>query len=108
MKPTLVYIAGPYRGRTTAEITGNIRRAEQYTEKLLRMGFFVYCPHKNTSHLDGCVPETFFLDMGLEMLRRCDAIFVMPDSEYSLGTAAEIQLARELGKEFIFEEGLNG
>lgn len=105
--PKLVYLAGPYRGASVAEVTANIRRAEQYTVQLLKAGYFVYCPHKNTAHLDGCVSDEHFLEMGLDALRRCDAIFVMPGSEASAGTQAEIAVATYLGKPFITIEALN-
>jgi len=99
--PKLVYLAGPYRGANAAEVSYNINRAEEYAVMLLKAGYFVLCPHKNTAHLDGCVPDQFFLDMGLEHLRRCDAICVMPGSERSKGTQGEMALAKELRLEFI-------
>jgi len=101
MTHPLVYLAGPYRGRTVAEVTANIRRAEKYAVHLMQAGYYVLCPHKNTAHLDGCVPDEFFLEMGLEHLRRCDAIFVMPGSEASAGTQAEIAEAKRLGMKAI-------
>lgn len=97
----LVYLAGPYRAKTTRAITQNINRAREYAIKLWQAGYAVLCPHLNSAHFDGCVEDARFLKGGLLMLQRCDAIAVMPGSEASEGTQAEIAEARRLGMEFI-------
>lgn len=51
----VVYVAGPYGGKTTNEIDENIRRAREVAVELWRQGWAVICPHLNTAHFDGAV-----------------------------------------------------
>jgi hypothetical protein len=56
----------------------------------------------NTAFFDGVCPDESFLRAGLMMLSRCDIIAVMPGSEESKGTQAEIQSAKDMGLEVIY------
>ena len=93
----VVYIAGPYRANTLHGIRLNIRRAEEAAIGIWQMGCVALCPHKNTALFDGLADDSIWLRGGLELLRRCDALLVLPNSENSKGTQAEIELAGELG-----------
>ena len=86
----LVYIAGPYRADTPHEIHANIERARRYAASVWRKdGWAALCPHMNTAHMDGvCSPERF-LEGTMEMMRRCDAVLMMPGWEHSEGARAE-------------------
>lgn len=98
----------------------NIRRAEKAMVKLCRMGFAVICPHKNTELLDGCIyghqlskdnfnkktfssssltpgktcplgdDGEFWIQMDLEILRRCDLIVTLKGYEESSGCLEEV------------------
>ena len=91
----LVYVAGPYCGDTKR----NIENAEKKSIELIRQGFDVYTPHKNTAGYekfeDEKITHKTWLDMGLNILLRCDALFVMKNAESSKGTQAEITFALE-------------
>ena len=97
----LIYVAGPYSGNGTySNIEDNIRHAEQVSLKLLQKGWAVITPHKNTAHYEFW--EDFigydhkkWLDMSLEILKRCDAIIVLKGYELSKGTLEEIKFAKE-------------
>lgn len=94
----LIYVAGPYTAPTHYQVTQNIRAAEEVAVELWRRGFAVICPHKNTAMLDGAVEDgEKWLQGGLEMLRRCDAVVVVEGWEGSEGTKREIEEARALG-----------
>jgi hypothetical protein len=99
----VAYIAGPYRAATTAGIQWNILRARNYAEKYWKLGCMAYCPHLNSQNMDGLVPDEVFLRGGLEMLRRCDAIVMVPGWENSTGAKAELAEAVRLGLEVIME-----
>ena len=96
MRPKqLVYVAGPYSG----DIPQNIRNAEKTSIALIRNGFHVITPHKNTAGYekyegDGIDYQTW-IDMGLDLLSRCDAMLVMIDSERSVGVQEEIRFCEE-------------
>jgi len=101
----LLYIAGPYSG----DIKGNIARAEEVSIGLIRNGFHVFTPHKNMAGYekyegDGIGYKTW-MDMDLDFLSRCDAIYVMKNSEESVGVQKETKFARENGI-MIFHEGM--
>jgi nucleoside 2-deoxyribosyltransferase len=89
----LVYVAGPYRGN----IKTNIENAERKSIELIRRGFDVLTPHKNSAgyeqYEDGSITHKTWLDMGLNLLSRCDVLYVMKNAENSEGTQAEIAFA---------------
>lgn len=90
----LLYVAGPYAG----DIEYNIKRAEDVSIGLIRNGFHVLTPHKNTSgyeqYEDDEITVQTWIDMDLDMLLRCDALYVMADYENSMGTLNEIAFAK--------------
>jgi hypothetical protein len=84
----LIYIAGPYRG----DVTTNIANARRVAVELWEKGYNVICPHLNTSsmELDCKMPDARYLEGDLDILSRCDAMVVLPNSECSVGTQGEI------------------
>ncbi|MEK6797377.1 MAG: DUF4406 domain-containing protein [Planctomycetota bacterium] len=93
----LVYVGGPYRALTEFGVHRNIQAAELWTVELLRLGAAVICPHKNTAYLGGAVSDKHVLAADLEILRRCDAMFLIPGWWHSAGTLGEIAFATEMG-----------
>lgn len=92
-----VYVAGPYRAKTTWGIHCNIHSAKMWGLEIARMGANPFVPHANTGYYDGEMDERFWLDADLEWLRLCDAIFVCPGYENSRGTIDEIAEAEAIG-----------
>ena len=101
-KNLVVYIAGPYRAPTLAGVFANIQRARLVAQELAKHGIFFFCPHLNSAFMDGLNDDNYFLDFGLEMLRRCDAVLVLEGSEYSTGTKGEIAQAHQEGPPVFF------
>lgn len=99
----VMFISGPYRADTEAEIIKNIQRDESWARKFWADGVAVICPHKNSAMMGGDIPEKMFLDGYLEILGRCDILFVMSGSENSEGAKAEIKEARRLGLDIIYQ-----
>ena len=100
---TLVYVAGPYKGNDGSG--GNIERAEEISLKLIREGYDVFTPHKNTAGYEKYtdIPKEHWYDMDLNILARCDMLFVMKGSELSIGVAKEIAFAEKHGIPIIHE-----
>ena len=98
----VVYIAGPFRGATPWDVEQNVRRAEALALEVARMGAMPLCPHANTRHFDGQLTAEFWLEGTLELLRRCDAVLLVPGWETSSGTKAEVAEAERLGSP-VFE-----
>ena len=93
----LIYIAGPFRGANAWEVHQNCNRAEAMAFEVFELGAVALCPHNNTRNFDGTFDEPFWLEATLELMRRCDAVLVLPDSENSKGTKGEIAEATKLG-----------
>ena len=102
-KKEVIYVAGKYRAKTEWELVCNIRHAEEVALKLWREGWVVICPHKNTQNFQGALPDEVWLDGCLEILKRCDAIYMLDYWWESEGAKAELQLALELGLKNYYE-----
>ncbi|MHB8483531.1 MAG: DUF4406 domain-containing protein [Nitrospiria bacterium] len=101
----LVYIAGKYRSKEgPSGIWDNIQFARQYAIKYWKSGHAVICPHMNTSMLDGVGTDDIFLNGDKEMLKRCDAIVMIPGWQESEGACAELECAKENNLEVIYEQ----
>ena len=99
----VIYVAGRYRARTKFGILLNILKARRASTKLARMGWYVFCPHTNTAFLDGVRDDRFWLDCGLEFLRRCDAVFFTKNWVDSIGATKEHSEAVIYKKEIYYE-----
>lgn len=93
----VVYVAGPFRAPNAWEIERNIRRAEETAMLLIeQMGIMPMIPHANTRFFHGTQTDQFWLDGTMELLRRCDAVFLGRGWERSSGSKAEKAEAERL------------
>lgn len=102
-KLCVVYIAGPYRAENAWQIHQNVLRAEAAIPELIRRGYAPICVHKMTENLQGLFSDQTYLDIGLELVRRSDAICLLKGWRQSKGSVEEYELAKELGLETVFE-----
>jgi hypothetical protein len=93
----VVYVAGPFRGRTHWEVAENIRNAERVALQVWKLGAACLCPHANTAHFQDEAADEIWLQGDLELLRRCDAVLLTPDWGRSMGARAERAFAEERG-----------
>jgi len=103
----LIYIAGPYRGPNTWAIEQNIRRAEDAAVLVWRAGHAALCPHANARHMEGVTSDEHVLAGTMEMLRRCDAVLLIPGWQASRGAVAEQEEAVNLGLP-VFNSEIDG
>jgi len=99
----MIYLASPYWDPSPAVRHQRFRAACRATIKLMRAGQFVFSPvvHGHSLATFGAPVEwDFWQPHDLEHLRRCDevAVLTLGNWQNSLGVAAEIRRARELGK----------
>ena len=102
----LIYIAGPYTADNVELKYENISRAEKLGYYYLYKGYSVIIPHKNYKDFE-IISKRFsenkalktkdFLLADFEILSRCDEMIVLPRSENSKGTIAEIAIANSFG-----------
>lgn len=98
----VIYVAGPFRGKTGWEIEENIREAEKVALEVWKKGYAAICPHTNTRFFHGTLPDEDFLKGCLELLRRSDALLFAPGWERSEGARVEAQEALVLGLPLYF------
>lgn len=94
----VVYVAGKYTGENYDEIDSHIRLARDYAVKIWELGFTAICPHLNTAHFEvfaSKVAEQEILAGYLSVIKRCDALFLLPDWRDSKGATRELHYARE-------------
>jgi hypothetical protein len=99
----LLFISGPYRAETRTGVAQNIKRAREAALRLWSPDTAVICPHMNTAFMDGVQSDTVWLQGDLEILARCDAIYMLKGWKLSFGAVAEHQLATDLGLEVMYE-----
>ncbi|EOI1737795.1 TPA: hypothetical protein SCQ14_001118 [Campylobacter jejuni] len=107
----LVYIASPYKGLAVQESRLKslaISVAEQECLKIMREceGFVPVSPILQFSYLDENKHRDKALQMGLELLKASDYIYLSKhkDAKYSQGMQEELALAKKLGiKELVLE-----
>lgn len=105
MKIRPVYVAGRFRDSSPWLVHQNAVAAEQRAAIVTRYeGLVAVCPHLLTKNLDSLRDERYWCEATMEIMRRCDGVFVGPGWEDSRGTLAEIREALQLGKPVFFEE----
>lgn len=93
----VVYIAGPFRGDCAWDIECNVRRAEEASLDVWCSGAAALCPHTNTRFFHGAASDNVWIDGTLELMRRCDAVYLVRGWQGSSGTLDEIKEALRLG-----------
>jgi len=93
---TVAFVCGPYRAGYGLSVLENIRNAEAVAIELWRKGYVAFCPHKNTAHFDGILPDGAWLAGDMTMLARCDMLVTVPGWEQSEGARAEVEWARSV------------
>ncbi len=93
----VVFISGPFRAESAWGIEQNIRRAEEAALEVWRQGAAAFCPHTNTRFFQGAASDDVWLKGDIEIMRRCDALLMLPTWRNSQGAIAEHDLAIELG-----------
>ena len=96
----LLYIAGPFNHEDTIHgIARNIIAASEVALEAARKGWMPLCPHKNTSDFQHAtdIPASFWYEGDIEILKRCDAVLLIPGWEGSFGAMGEAAAAERFG-----------
>jgi hypothetical protein len=101
----VIYCAGKFRGPNGWAVAENIRAAERLGFEVAQLGAAPLIPHANTASFDRTLDDKFWIDATLELLRRCDAIILVPGWEHSVGACGEKTEAERLGLPVFFAVG---
>lgn len=105
----MIYIAGKFHSDSIQEILSNIRLAEEYGRKVLSLGLVPFVPHifgyslSRNSEFQSWDSYEWLKNLCLPVLKRCDAILLIPGWNDSRGSQIERQFAID-NKIRIFEE----
>jgi hypothetical protein len=92
----VVFLIGPYRAKTMRQTVENIQRAEEWALKVWQLGGICLCPHMNTRLFDGALPDEVWLHGATELLKRSDAVALMPGWSESVGSIGEVVVAENI------------
>lgn len=101
-----VYVAGCYSADNVLDVLKNIGRGEDLCADLFLLGYAPFCPWHDKDFVlrrpnaDFTVP--MFYKYSMAWLEVSSAVFVLPNSEKSKGTSAEIARAVTLGIPVVF------
>lgn len=102
----VIYIAGPYNAPTKEEVQKNIEHARAAAVRLIKAGYAVICPHLNTAGLEDAISDQqIFYRMSVELLTRCDGIYLLKGWSESKGAKIEMNVAVGLNMD-IYAEGI--
>jgi Domain of unknown function (DUF4406) len=98
----IVYLAGRYNGNTLAEVAHNIDEARKVALELAKRRIPFLCTILQTAHFDSLLSERdpgygYWIQCSLEVVKRCDAIFLIPSWQQSNGARKEVESARAHG-----------
>jgi len=96
----LVYVAGAYPG----DVGKNVEEAEQACVALIRNGFHVINSYDMRCMNPPQITDGDFTEMDMNILSRCDAIYVLNNCRGLEVTQAEMEYAEKLGISIILEE----
>lgn len=93
----VVYVAGPLTGKDMWEVRQNVHLAEDWGMAIAELGGVPLMPTSNTEHFYGTLTPEFWYAATIELLKRCDAIFLIEGWTRSKGAVAEREEAQNLG-----------
>lgn len=93
----LYYICSPYRGATKEEVEKYIKYARKLTRTVLLHGHSAVAPHLYITNDSKSEERKRGLEASLEILKKCDVVYVGQKFGISKGMAAEIKEAEKLG-----------
>jgi hypothetical protein len=101
--PKLVFLACKYSEPHTYQIARNIHHATHFAHEVALLGAVPLCPALIGSHFEGTQSYLWWGDAYINLLRRCDAVFMVPGYERSNGAMKEMTEALAIGLPVFFE-----
>jgi hypothetical protein len=92
-----IYIAHKYTEPSPYLVQRHIDRARLYAQEVAIMGGMPITPGLVSGNFDGIQDYQWWCDAYIQLMRRCDAVFMTPGWEKSNGATAELTEALRLG-----------
>ena len=108
----VIYVAGKYLGKSDWETYLNIHHAKLVAHRLWDEGWAVICPHANTAFFGGENESDKdnpngdwrkWIGGDFEIIKRCDAIYMLNNWQDSKGAKLEFEIARLLKIDTFYE-----
>jgi len=101
--PKLIFCACKYTEIHTYLIQRNIHNATYWVQEVALLGGMPLCPAMIGANLEGVQSYTWWGDAYINLLRRCDAVFMVPGYECSNGATKEETEALALGMPVFYQ-----
>ena len=94
-----IYVAGPYSSNNVIGVLDNIHAGIKKCAELLKQGHAPFCPWLDYQFhfFDNTLQVEDYYRYSMAWLEVSDEVWVLPNSENSKGTQAEIARATQLG-----------
>lgn len=96
MPTPLIYLAGRYTEKSTYLVQRNIDLARRYAQDVAILGAMPITPHLLSANFEGIQDYTWWCSAMLVLMRRCDALLMLPKWDQSNGAVAELTEALNL------------
>jgi hypothetical protein len=93
----VIFMAAKYSEPYPYLVSRNVERARVYSQEVARLGALGLTPPVIGAHFEGIQNYEWWAEAYIQLLRRCDAVFMVPHWEHSPGARKEHEEADRLG-----------
>lgn len=93
----LIYISAPFSAGNNWDFEANVRKAEQVAKVIADNGGVPVSRHSLFKRFSGTITGSFWINAAVEVMKKCDAVVLLPGWNDSPGASYENTVARENG-----------
>lgn len=102
-KLKLIFLACKYSETDVYLVQRNIHHATYYAQEVALLGALPLCPALISANFEGIQTYDWWSDAYMELMYRCDAVFMVPNHERSDGATREHEEALKIGKPVFYD-----